>query len=211
MRVVNSAGVIRTFAGQCGTAGYLDAASATAALLNKPTSVAFDGGLFISEQGNQVIRYVSAAGTLSTVAGSAGTSGTTGDGGVATSALLNNPSINPDGQGGYLIADTWNNVVRRLTLQTPSPSRTASLAAGASPSPSALPLRPFVITRVAGTALTAGFAGDGEGLPLPLRSTCSSPASLPLVVPVLQAGPRRALGSTLCACPAGMAQGTCSS
>jgi len=33
----------------------------------------------------------------STVAGVAGTSGTTGDGGVATSALLNNPSIGPDG------------------------------------------------------------------------------------------------------------------
>jgi len=84
VRFVSAAGFIRSAAGTCGASGFLgdgQPATAPSALLNKPTSVAFEGsgGLFITEQGNQVVRYVSAAGILSTVAGTAGTSGTGGE------------------------------------------------------------------------------------------------------------------------------------
>lgn len=164
VRFVSAGGVISTAAGVCTVQGYLgDGLPATAptALFRGPTSVAYDGGLFVTEQGNQVVRYVSPAGTLSTVAGVAGVSGTTGDGGVATSALFNNPSVGPDGLGSWIIADTWSNVVRRLTLQSASPSATQTITVGASPSSSPIPARPFIISRVAGTYLSAGFAGDG--------------------------------------------------
>jgi hypothetical protein len=70
-----------------------------------------------------------------TVAGT-GVGGFSGDGGPATAAELNNPhavAALPD--GGFLVADTLNNRVRRVTPQG-------------------------VITTVAGTGV-AGFSGDG--------------------------------------------------
>jgi hypothetical protein len=107
-------------------------------------------------QGNQVVRYVTAAGILTTVAGTAGSSGTTGDGGLATSARLNNPAISADGTGGWLVTDTWNNVVRRLTLRTATQTPTASRTASRSPSVGA---RPWNIFRAAGTG-TSGSSAD---------------------------------------------------
>lgn len=85
VRFVSGVGIITTVAGTLGQAGFAgdgNPATASTARLSSPTSVAYepDGGLFISEQGNSIIRYVSPAGMLSTVAG-LGTAGNTGDSG----------------------------------------------------------------------------------------------------------------------------------
>ena len=54
------------------------------------------------------------AGTITTVAGSGG-SGFSGDGGLATNAALNDPhNVVEVGNGAFLIADTYNNRVRRV-------------------------------------------------------------------------------------------------
>lgn len=56
---------------------------------------------------------------ITTVAGTCGTSGYAGDGGAATSALLSHPfdlEFGPD--GNLFIADTANNVIRRVELDT---------------------------------------------------------------------------------------------
>jgi internalin A len=60
--------------------------------LNHPESVTVDisGNLYIADYFNAVIRKVTTAGIISTVAGN-GTSGHSGDGGLATSAQLKNP------------------------------------------------------------------------------------------------------------------------
>jgi NHL repeat len=136
VRKVSSAGVITRVAGT-GTAGNSgDDGPATEAELRQPVGVAAtaDGGFLIADTQNNVVRKVSAAGVITRVAGS-GTSGNSGDDGPATDAELNLPvGVAVTADGGFLIADTLNNEVRKVS------------AAG-------------VITRVAGTG-TAGNSGD---------------------------------------------------
>jgi NHL repeat len=110
-------GVIATVAGsgQPGFGG--DGDGAQNAQLNQPAGVAAlpDGGYLIADTGNNRIRRVSPSGIVTTVAG-AGPAAFTGDGGPATSAALNAPSdVAPLTGGGFLIADTGNNRIRRVT------------------------------------------------------------------------------------------------
>ena len=136
VRKVSAAGTITRVAGT-GTPGNTgDDGPATEAQLHEPTGVAVtaDGGFLIADTLNNEVRKVSAAGTITRVAGT-GTPGNTGDDGPATDAQLNRPfgvAVTPD--GGFLIADTLNNEVRKVS------------AAG-------------TITRVAGTG-TVGNSGD---------------------------------------------------
>lgn len=73
-----------------------------------------DGGLLISDTGNERIRRVSPTGTVTTVAGSAGyPGGFSGDGGLATLARLSGPGgLAVTASGSFLIADTVNDRVR---------------------------------------------------------------------------------------------------
>ena len=117
--------------------GLGDGGPATSAALFKPSGVTLtpDGGYLIADQYNNRIRKVSFDGTITTVAGT-GAAGATGDGGPATLATLNHPArvaIEPD--GGFIIADSLNNELRRV-----APDGT--------------------ITTVAGTG-QGGFNGDG--------------------------------------------------
>ena len=137
VRIVDANGVITTLAGT-GVAGYEgDGGSASSAKLNFVHSAAptVDGGFLLADTLNNRIRKVSAGGVVTTVAGT-GAAGFAGDGGPATSAQINNPRgvvALPD--GGFLIPDSNNHRVRRVS------------PAG-------------VITTVAGTG-SQGFAGDG--------------------------------------------------
>ena len=137
VRMVSTGGMITTVAGN-GTKGYSgDGGPATAAALNDPTGVAVDasGNIFIADYLNNRIRKVSASGIITTVAGN-GTEGFSGDGGPAAAAALNNPGgVAVDASGDILIADTYNNRIRKVS------------ASG-------------VITTLAGNG-TAGFSGDG--------------------------------------------------
>ncbi|HTX01417.1 MAG TPA: hypothetical protein VMD59_21715 [Acidimicrobiales bacterium] len=100
-----------------GTPGYSgDGGPATSAELDSPQDVAVDssGDVFIADTYNNVIREISPKGTISTFAGS-GTAGYSGDGGPATSAELDDPSgVAVDALGNVYIADTSNNVIRRV-------------------------------------------------------------------------------------------------
>ena len=111
--------------GAAGDSG--DGGPAAAALLNYPSSVAFDasGRWFVSDQFNQRIRLVDAAGDIHAFAGD-GTAGFSGDGGPALAARLSNPSdaasspagriaVSPDG-ASLFVADTANHRVRRIDL-----------------------------------------------------------------------------------------------
>jgi hypothetical protein len=94
-----------------------------------------DGGYLIADAASARIRKVSPSGIITTVAG-IGTPGHSGDGGPATMAQLFAPSgVAATADGGFLIADTGNSRVRKV-----SPTGT--------------------ITTVAGSG-TPGFSGDG--------------------------------------------------
>jgi trimeric autotransporter adhesin len=114
---VTPEGIISTVAGN-GASGFSgDGGLATAAKLNKPLGVAVDsaGNLYIADTGNNHIRKVTPEGIIITVAGN-GASGFSGDGGLATAAKLNKPlGVAVDSAGNLYIADTGNNLIRKVT------------------------------------------------------------------------------------------------
>jgi sugar lactone lactonase YvrE len=137
IRKIDLTGIITTVAGT-GVDGFSnDGTLATAAHLSDPRGVAVNssGDIFISDTGNQRIRKVDhLTGTIATIAGT-GTAGYSGDLGPGTSAQINSPrSLAVDAAGNVYIADTANNVVRKVT-----PGGTISTFAGTG---------------------TAGFSGD---------------------------------------------------
>lgn len=108
---------IYTFAGIAGANGYTgDDSLSTIAKLSGPVGIACNaaGVVYFADTRNNVIRKVSTAGIISTVAGN-GTGGYSGDGGPATAAQLRGPAgVAVDGIGNLYITDNRNNVVRKV-------------------------------------------------------------------------------------------------
>ena len=118
IRMVNTAGIISTYAGT-GVAGYnADGIAATAAQLNNPCGVVVDGAgnLYIGDGNNNRIRKVTkSTGIISTIAGT-GAAGFGGDGGPATAALLHLPvGMAFDANGSLYFAEATNNRIRKIT------------------------------------------------------------------------------------------------
>jgi gliding motility-associated-like protein len=136
IRMVNTSGVISTFAGN-GVNGYGgDGGAATKASLSFPNGVAVDasGNVYIADAGNNRIRKVNTSGIISTVAGN-GFGWYGGDGGQATATELNNPTgIFVDASGNMYIADKNNSRVRKVATSG-------------------------IISTIAGNG-TSGYAGD---------------------------------------------------
>ncbi len=107
---------IHAFAGD-GTSGYGgDHGPATAAELKLPSQVAPlpNGGYLIADKKNWRIRKVAKNGTITTVAGN-GTQGYNADGIKATHAQLSFPTgVAPLPHGGFLIADSGNDRIRKV-------------------------------------------------------------------------------------------------
>ncbi len=116
VRYVDPDGIIRTVAGT-GNRGYSgDGGLGSAAQLSGPTRLALDeqGRLYICDTENHVIRRLDTDGVIHSIAGT-GEPGNSGDGGSASAAQLNAPydlRFSPDGD--LYVADSGNNVVRRI-------------------------------------------------------------------------------------------------
>jgi sugar lactone lactonase YvrE len=85
--------------------------------LELPHGLTFDtaGNLYIADTDDNVIREISLAGIISTVAGN-GEQGYAGDGGLATSAILDSPTgVAVDSNGNIYIADSHNNCIREVS------------------------------------------------------------------------------------------------
>lgn len=112
---VAGTGVVCTNAPTCGDGGR-----ATSAQLNYPGGVAIDraGNLFIADGGDNEVRKVSVAGTITRVAGSGkqcASPPSCGDGAAATSAQLNGPDgVAVASDGALDIADASDNEIRRV-------------------------------------------------------------------------------------------------
>lgn len=120
-RIDINTGIITSVAGS-GAMGFNgDKSLAIAASLNFPEAVAVDkvGNLFISDTENGRIRRVDAnTGIITSIAGS-GEFGFGGDGGLAINAKLNRPKgVTIDNLGNLLVADTDNNRIRQVDLNT---------------------------------------------------------------------------------------------
>jgi sugar lactone lactonase YvrE len=109
-------GSVRTIAGGRRPGFSGDGGPATAALLEQPTSIAYDaaGNLFITELGGRIRRVDAATGTIATFAGVGG-QGFGGDGGPATRAQLDRPhGLAVAADGTVYFGDTFNNRIRKV-------------------------------------------------------------------------------------------------
>lgn len=112
-KITVSSGMVSTYAGT-GSQGLTNGPAATATFY-QPLGCTFDsdGNMYVSDTYNNVIRRISAAGTVTTFAGT-GASGLTN--GSASTATFNFPiGIVVSGNGIY-VADTHNNVIRKITV-----------------------------------------------------------------------------------------------
>ena len=120
---VNTSGTITVVAGSgaLGFSGDGVVGGAGNADLDHPIAAAVDSSknVYFADQYNCVVRKVSTAGTITTIAGTPNSCGFSGDGGQATSAQLYYPSgVAVDGLGNLFIADNANCVVRQVILST---------------------------------------------------------------------------------------------
>ncbi|MBT5448311.1 MAG: hypothetical protein HOK90_03885, partial [Gemmatimonadetes bacterium] len=133
-----SGSTITTIAGTGTASSTGDGGAATLATVNYPSGVAVDGSgnIYVSERIGYRIRKIDAGtGNISTIAGT-GTASSTGDGGLATSATVNQPyGVDVDGAGNIYFAESGSGVVRKINTSG-------------------------IITTIAGTG-TGGFSGDG--------------------------------------------------
>ncbi len=116
IRRIDAGGTITTVAGTGAPGSGGDGGPAASAAFNQPSGVAFDaaGNLFIADFGNNRVRRVDTAGTVTTVAGT-GVAGSLGDGGNGATAQLNAPTdLVFMADGSLLIVDQNNNKIRRM-------------------------------------------------------------------------------------------------
>ena len=123
IREVTSAGIIKRIAGT-GIAGlgYAGPRGFPASLssLDHPQNVAVNaaGDVYIADTYNNRVLKVTPSGKVTAVAGD-GTAGYSGDGRLGTFAELNEPTgVAVEAQGNLYIADSANNVIRRVDAKT---------------------------------------------------------------------------------------------
>jgi gliding motility-associated-like protein len=169
-------GIINTVVGT-GTAGFSpDGTAAASALISNPTGVAVDalGNIYIGDDGNNVIREVTACQKIYTIAGN--TTGAPGYGGdgldpIATTARFNTglSFLCVDVTGNVLVSDPGNSRIRKVApteLNNPTAvavtagNDTLYIADGGNNSIRMLDLTTGIIYAYAGNG-TAGYAGDG--------------------------------------------------
>ncbi|MFI5160190.1 MAG: NHL repeat-containing protein [Sphingobacteriales bacterium] len=124
IRKIASDGTVTTIAGN-GTAGYVDSKDGDPEFY-APQGLAIDptGNIFVADYGNNVIREITVAGTVSTYAGN-GNAGFV-DGAASKVATFNGPAgVAFDTKGNLFVADRNNNMIRKI-----SPAGGVSLVAG---------------------------------------------------------------------------------
>lgn len=117
IRKITPDGFVITVAGTAGASGSTDGAGA-AARFNNPSNIAVDGAgnTYVADTGNHTIRKITAAGVVTTLAGTAGVRGNADGAGAA--AQFNQPwGIAADASGNIYVADTENYLIRKITPQ----------------------------------------------------------------------------------------------
>ncbi len=136
--------------GTLSTLPYTFPVGSGGSLVNPLGISAFEGNVYVSNTEDNVLSLL-LAGNTTTVAGSLEGIGEVGDGGPATAATLSQPSgTAEDAAGNIYLADTEDNVIRKIHMQT------------------------GIVTRIAGT----GVAGDHSRGGWAIRSELDAPQAV---------------------------------
>ncbi|MGK0333066.1 MAG: sugar lactone lactonase YvrE, partial [Minisyncoccia bacterium] len=86
-----------------------------AARFDSPSGVAVDGSgnVYVADTGNQLIRKITSAGVVTTLAGTAGATGSAD--GTGAAASFDFPfGVAVDGSGNVYVADAINHLIRKI-------------------------------------------------------------------------------------------------
>jgi len=135
-----SGGNVSTLAGMAAAFGSTNA-TGTAALFHSPFGVNVDtsGNLYVADTDNNVIRKITAAGVVTTLAGTPNSVGGSADGTGPAASFYNPRQVAVDPSGNVFVTDWRNDTIRKIT------------PAG-------------VVTTFAGIPCVAGFADGGPGV-----------------------------------------------
>jgi sugar lactone lactonase YvrE len=124
IRKVTPAGLVSTLAGTAGQAGLVNDVG-SAARFKSPVGLAVDaqGQVYVADGGNFVVRKITSAGAVSTLAGKGSMGSADGAGDVATFGYLQ--ALTTDAHGNVLVTDLNNALVRKV-----SPDGTVSTLLG---------------------------------------------------------------------------------
>src|SRR6266545_2524816 len=114
IRKITPAGVVSTLAGTAGVWGSSDG-TGSAAQFGAPAGVTVDrkANVYVADWQNDTIRKITAAGVVSTVAGTAGVQGSAD--GTGAAARFNYPwSVAVDGSGILYVEDRGNSTIRKI-------------------------------------------------------------------------------------------------
>lgn len=115
IRKITPAGVVTTLAGTAGVVGSADGTQG-AAQFDGPQGIGTDnaGNVYVADSFNDLIREITPAGVVTTLAGLAGTCGSTD--GTGSAARFCQPfGLAPDSTGNIYVADSDNDTIRKVT------------------------------------------------------------------------------------------------
>ncbi|PWU19573.1 MAG: hypothetical protein C5B50_06315 [Verrucomicrobia bacterium] len=109
--------VVTTLAGSVANPGTNNG-TGTGAQFNEPSGIAVDsaGNIYVGDTGNQMIRTVTGAGVVTTLAGSVGTSGT--NDGTGTGALFWDPQGVATDNNNVFVADSTSQTIRKIVISS---------------------------------------------------------------------------------------------
>lgn len=115
IRRIAQTGLVTTLAGTPGINGHADGVG-TKASFSSPIGIATDktGNVYVADSGNNIIRKITPAGVVTTIAGLAGAPGETD--GIGAAARFSAPyGIATDGDGNLFVVEMSSNTLRKIT------------------------------------------------------------------------------------------------